>query len=111
MCTIYVTHEPGQNTLVPSYKTTLEITQTLEVPVVRLDSYIEAHRIGRVSMIKIDTEGFELPILRGLTRYFETTSSSPGSYLRDCAARISLDGNPSFRACRPYGCLRIYLAI
>jgi FkbM family methyltransferase len=75
--TIYVTHEPGQNTLVPAYKTTLEITQTLEVPVVRLDSYIEAHRISRVSMIKIDTEGFELPILRGAARYFETTSYRP----------------------------------
>ena len=35
-CTIYVTQEPGQNTLVSEYKTTAEITTTFDIPVVRL---------------------------------------------------------------------------
>lgn len=76
-CTIYVTREPGQNTLVPAYKNAAEITQTLEVPVVRLDSYIEAHRVARVSLIKIDTEGFELLVLRGVARYLEASGHRP----------------------------------
>lgn len=76
-CTIYVTREPGQNTLVSSYKTAAEITATLEVPVVRLDSYIESHQLGRVALIKIDAEGFELPVLRGLARYFEGSGHRP----------------------------------
>jgi len=76
-CAIYVTREPGQNTLVPAYKNAAEIMQILEVPVVRLDSYIEAHHVARVSLIKIDTEGFELPVLRGLAGYFETTRALP----------------------------------
>jgi len=75
--TIYVTREPGQSTLVPSYKAAPEIVSTLEVPVVRLDSYIEAQGIDRVALIKIDAEGFELPILRGLQGYFERSRHCP----------------------------------
>jgi FkbM family methyltransferase len=77
LCTIYVTREPGQHTMVASYKNGPEITATLEVPVIRLDTYIAARRIGRVAMIKIDAEGFELPILQGLQGYFKGTSHRP----------------------------------
>ena len=76
-CTIYVTREPGQNTLVRSYKSEVEIVATLNVPVVRLDSYIDAHRIDRIALIKIDAEGFELPVLRGLAGYFEESGWRP----------------------------------
>ena len=76
-CTIYVTREPGQNTLVRSYKSEVEIVATLEVPVVRLDSYIDTHHIDRVALIKIDAEGFELPVLRGLGGYFEKSAWRP----------------------------------
>ena len=65
-CEIYVTREPGQNTLVRSYQTEVEIVATLEVPVVRLDSYVQSHHIDRIALIKIDAEGYELPVLRGL---------------------------------------------
>jgi FkbM family methyltransferase len=70
--TILVTYEPGQNTLVPGYKRGLDVQSTLEVSVVRLDSYIETQKIARVPLIKIDAEGFELPILEGLQRFFDT---------------------------------------
>jgi FkbM family methyltransferase len=76
-CTIYVTREPGQNTMVPSYKSAEEVTFTLEVPVVRLDSYIEQHATGRIGMVKIDAEGFEFPILKGLRKVFEQSSCRP----------------------------------
>ena len=65
-CTIYVTRESGQNTMVPAYKSGPEIISTLKVPVVRLDSYLAERKISRFSLLKIDAEGFELPVLKGL---------------------------------------------
>lgn len=76
-CPIYVTREPGQNTMVTAYKKAPEIESTLEVPVIRLDTYIAARRIARVALIKIDAEGFELPILLGLQGYLATTTHRP----------------------------------
>jgi FkbM family methyltransferase len=76
-CMIYVTREPGQSTLVPAYKKDPEIVSTLEVPVIRLDAYLQQHGIERVALIKIDAEGFELPILRGLQGFFEGTAHRP----------------------------------
>jgi len=76
-CKIYVTREPGQSTLVAAYKTDPEIIATLEVPVIRLDSYAKERGIGRVALIKIDAEGFELPILRGLRGFFERSAQRP----------------------------------
>ena len=75
--TIYVTREAGQSTFVPSYKMEPDIEATLDVPVARLDSYLETHQIGEIALIKIDAEGFELPILKGLQCYFERASRRP----------------------------------
>ncbi|MGH9737876.1 MAG: FkbM family methyltransferase [Candidatus Acidiferrales bacterium] len=69
---IHVTREPGQNTLVRGYKSGAEITSSLDISVIRLDSYIESQRLSRVALIKIDTEGFELPVLEGLRGYFDS---------------------------------------
>ncbi len=76
-CEIHITREPGQSTLVPSYKSHAEIVSTMSVPVVRLDSYIAERGVERVALVKIDAEGFELPILRGLQGYFETQRHRP----------------------------------
>jgi FkbM family methyltransferase len=76
-CKIYVTREPGQNTMVSDYKTGPEIVSTLDVPVIRLDSYIEERAIETVKLIKIDAEGFELPILKGLEKFFRRSSCRP----------------------------------
>lgn len=74
---IYVTREPGQNTLVPSYKSAPEITRSQEVRATRLDSYIESRRIERVSLIKIDVEGYEFPVLKGFERYLRRKWQRP----------------------------------
>lgn len=92
-CTIYVTHEPGQNTMVPSYKKTLEIEATLQVPVIRLDTYIAARHIPRVALIKIDAEGFELPILRGLQGYFDASAHRPAIICEIAPRAYALMGN------------------
>jgi FkbM family methyltransferase len=75
--TIYITREAGQSTFVQSYKTEWDVVSTLEAPVMRLDSYIAAAKIERIALIKIDAEGFELPILKGLEGYFEHSSDRP----------------------------------
>lgn len=52
---------------------------TIEVPVMRLDDYIEQKRIkkDKISLIKIDVEGFEFSVLKGLQKYFENTNYQP----------------------------------
>jgi FkbM family methyltransferase len=75
--TIYVTREPGQNTMVRGYKVGHDVASTEEVRVVRLDSYLRAREIERVALIKIDAEGFELPILKGLTRHLARAFELP----------------------------------
>jgi FkbM family methyltransferase len=77
MADIFLSREAGQSTLVPGYQSPAEIIGKQKVPVVRLDQYIAARRIGRVAMIKIDTEGFELPVLRGLEEYFAHAAQRP----------------------------------
>lgn len=75
--TIQITRQPGQNTMVPGYKTGPEVATRLEVPVIPLDLYFESRGIPRVAAIKIDAEGFELPILEGMRGYFETEAAKP----------------------------------
>jgi FkbM family methyltransferase len=74
---ISVTREPGQNTMVPGYKNGAEVDSVEQIQVVRLDDYCAEHHLDRVAMIKIDAEGFELPILKGLSRYQERTANPP----------------------------------
>lgn len=74
---IYVTRETGQNTMVAEYKTESEIVSTRNVPVIRLDAYIEQHNLKAVRLIKIDAEGFELPILKGLENFFRRSQCRP----------------------------------
>lgn len=75
--TIYLTRKAGQNTLIRTYKNASEITGTHETQVVRLDSYIENKGIDQVTLIKIDVEGYEFHVLKGLERYLHRASSRP----------------------------------
>ncbi len=45
--------------------------QVLEVPVVRLDHFLEQRGIGWVDLLKVDTEGHELAVLQGLSHFLE----------------------------------------
>jgi FkbM family methyltransferase len=92
-CTIYVTREPGQNTMVSSYQSDFEITSTLDVPVVRLDSYIQDHGITRIAMFKIDAEGYEFPTLKGLQSYFEHSKDRPAIICEIAPRAYPLMGN------------------
>lgn len=54
----------GQSGLT-SFRTRQGITATSEIPVSSLDAVARAGGVGRVSVLKIDTEGYEGPVLRG----------------------------------------------
>jgi FkbM family methyltransferase len=43
----------------------MKAERVVEVPVVTLDRWLDAQGVDRVDFLKIDTEGFEMPILRG----------------------------------------------
>ncbi len=45
--------------------------KTITIDICRLDDYLRQRVVTNVSMIKIDTEGYELPIMTGAIRYLE----------------------------------------
>lgn len=77
--TIYITNRPniGWNTMVPGLMRKETIGESIEVPVCRLDQYIDDLRLERVSLIKIDVEGFEFLVLKGLQNYLERAAQPP----------------------------------
>lgn len=76
---IDVTNLPniGWNTMVPGFMDNKTKKRSIEVPVYRLDYYIKEKGLDKISLIKIDTEGFEFPVLKGLQSYFENTEYRP----------------------------------
>jgi FkbM family methyltransferase len=66
----------GWNTMVPGLMAPDE-ADVIETKVQRLDEYIRDRRVRNISLIKIDCEGFEFPILRGLRGFFESSDNLP----------------------------------
>jgi FkbM family methyltransferase len=67
----------GWNTIVPNFMTKETIKEIQEVPIRRLDNYIKERALKNITLIKIDTEGFEFPVLKGLSKYFENCGILP----------------------------------
>jgi len=67
----------GWNTMVPGFMSKETVKETIEIPVLRLDDYIKEKALEGISLVKIDTEGFEFPVLKGLSGYFESTQHRP----------------------------------
>ena len=66
-------HNPGWNTMVPSFMRQADAKGVAQCMTIRMDSYIDQHvPMKKVKLIKIDTEGFEFPVLRGMRRCFES---------------------------------------
>lgn len=53
------------------------ISEKVEVKTQRLDQYLEQKDIKQVSLIKIDVEGYEYLVLRGLEGYFQSNANRP----------------------------------
>jgi FkbM family methyltransferase len=61
----------GWNTMVDGFMEEATVRKKLTIRVLRLDEYLLSKNLGRVTVIKIDTEGFELPVLKGLSGFLE----------------------------------------
>jgi FkbM family methyltransferase len=77
--TIRISNEQniGWNTMVFLSEKKEKIKEEFKVPVLRLDSYIKEKALDKIALIKIDVEGFEFPVLKGLSGYFENTDTYP----------------------------------
>ncbi len=50
-------------------RTDMNVTERVEVDVIRLDSFIEQHNIPVIDFLHIDTQGSDLNVLKGLGKY------------------------------------------
>ena len=67
----------GWNTMVPNFMRPSTVKEKLKVPVIRLDEYIQEKGLPGVRLIKIDTEGFELPVIKGMSNFLSETNVKP----------------------------------
>jgi len=67
----------GWNTMVPGLLSGAAARARHRVRVRRLDGYLAERGITKVALIKIDTEGFELPVLRGASGFLDATRPRP----------------------------------
>jgi len=66
----------GGSTLIPNFLTDIP-KEIITVPTIRLDDYIRKNNLKKIALIKIDVEGFEFPVLKGLQNYFEKVNRKP----------------------------------
>jgi FkbM family methyltransferase len=50
-------------------RTDMQVTHTIDVPVIRLDTFMEQQAIPYISYLHIDTQGSDIHVLRGLGTY------------------------------------------
>jgi len=60
----------GWNTIVPGFMSQDTIKESIDVPVLRFDNFVEKNSLKNISLIKIDTEGYEYPVLKGFRGFF-----------------------------------------
>jgi FkbM family methyltransferase len=65
----------GWKTLVPGFMP--DAVRTVTVPLTTFDAYAEARGLRDVRLIKIDTEGYEYHVLRGMRGFLARTSHLP----------------------------------
>lgn len=82
----------GWNTMVPNFMKSETINNSIEVPVYRLDDYIKEKGLDKISLIKIDVEGFEFPVLKGLQGYFQSPDHRPDMVVEIAPAAYPLLG-------------------
>jgi FkbM family methyltransferase len=116
VATIAVTKLPnmGWNTMVPDFMNARDVAETVEVPVTTLDAYLAEKQIRRLRLVKIDTEGYEFPVLRGFVRTLREMEEPPILIVEiapGAAAKlgVSRDDLPRFMRELDYECLDVDL--
>jgi len=67
----------GWNTMVPELMPRDSAAATHDVRVRRLDGYLAERGVERIALLKVDVEGFELPLMRGFTGWLEGRAERP----------------------------------
>jgi FkbM family methyltransferase len=70
-------HNIGAHSMVPGIILKENLAKRIQVPVCRLDDYIAKHNLRNIPLIKIDVEGFELPVLKSLGNFFRSAPQLP----------------------------------
>ena len=81
--------------MVASTRVDPEIVSTLEVPVIRLDAYVQQHGIERIALIKIDAEGIRAADLKRAAGIFRANEAAAGDIVRNRAGGLPADGAQS----------------
>jgi len=66
----------GWNSMVPKF-IRKEDKKIIKINVIRLDDYIFKNNLGKVKLIKIDVEGFENEVLKGLSEFLKKGKDLP----------------------------------
>lgn len=69
----------GWNTLVPNFMERFDqesMIQRQEIDVIRFSDYCSRSNLNSVDLVKIDVEGFELPVLKGFEQWLESVPPS-----------------------------------
>jgi len=69
-------NNPGWNTMVPGFMPLDHLKERLTISTLRLDQY-QGLKKKDIALVKIDTEGFELPALRGMENIFAAGQRPP----------------------------------
>lgn len=70
-------HNIGWNTMVPDFMSKDTIREEIEVRVIRLTDYLSANGVWNLCLVKIDTEGFEFPVMKGFLEYLHKVKKLP----------------------------------
>ena len=83
----------GYSTMIRDLLGSMKQLETINVPVGRLDSYIEEHALHTIRIIKIDVDGYEFLVLKGLENFFRNTRDLPVIICEICPSAVSLSGS------------------
>lgn len=67
----------GLSSLIPGFLDQTMVKKSIPVPVRRLDTYLKEKNLPEISLIKLDTEGYEFPVLRGMSNFLSHTKARP----------------------------------
>ena len=64
------------NSIVTGFIPEKDILEKLAVKIITLNEYLSKNNVNNISLIKIDTEGYELPILKGAEEFFNNNRNN-----------------------------------
>jgi FkbM family methyltransferase len=67
----------GWNTMVPEFMSKDTIKEEIEISVIRLTDYLSDRDVQNLRLVKIDTEGFEFPVMKGFQEYLRKMKELP----------------------------------